>query len=235
MPHGITAPCFYTKANVDVIAYRPTPVPALLVFQPPIRKAHALRILIFTTLRTKPALALGMTAETRPLCLHVYRIGGIWGDDKIVRADDKKTPRYYLKGTRLAASWQFALHVGGPNGIVVCHVKSPYLGPPLAETDPGPISITGSEWERQIVQVHRGKKSSGGAYLFRGPDDKEYRWRPISWLLLECLDSQDQVVATYRITLFAISKDGELRIHQPAQSMGDLIVATCLAIRTPDH
>ncbi|KAN0088289.1 hypothetical protein V8E55_005346 [Tylopilus felleus] len=191
------------------------------------------------TLRTKRStVTVNQTTETRPLCLHVYRIGGIWGDDKIVRAEDKKTPRYYLKGTRYESRWQFSLHVGGPNGVVVCHVKSPYLGPPLLASDPGPITITIAS-EGLTVRVRRGTKSSSDdTYTFKGLDDKEYRWQPISRLLgnrLECLNAQDQVVATYRITLFAISKDGELRIHQPAMSMADLIVATCLAMRTPDH
>ena len=53
--------------------------------------AHALRILISTHFKRSRPWHWGMTTET--LCLHVYRIGGIWGDDKIVRADDKKTPR----------------------------------------------------------------------------------------------------------------------------------------------
>jgi len=192
------------------------------------------------TLRTKLSLArVSMTGTTDPhtMCFHVYRIGGIWSDDRIVRADDRKTPRYFLKGTRLAGNWQFALHAGGPNGVVVCHVKSGYLGPPLLEATPGPINITiGSEGH--TVLVDRGNKPTDVTYAFKGLDDQQYRWQPVSRLwgnTMECINSQDQVVATYRITLFAMSKDGELRIHQPVQSMTDLIVATCLAMRTPDH
>ncbi|KAH0836845.1 hypothetical protein J3R83DRAFT_8632 [Lanmaoa asiatica] len=151
--------------------------------------------------------------ELRPLCLHVYRVGGIWGNDKIVRADDRKTLRYYLKGTRLAGNWQLALHIGGRDGALVCHAKSPYLGPPMTVTDPGPINITIGP-ERHTVEVHHG---NGGTYSFRGLDDQEYCWRPSSVLWgnkMECLNSQHQVMATYRIRLFAMSKDGELRIHQ---------------------
>lgn len=59
----------------------------------------------------------------------------------------------------------------------------------MAATDSGPISITlGSDWERQTVQVHRGKKASAGTYSFRGLDDREYRWRPISRLLGDKLE-----------------------------------------------
>jgi len=181
--------------------------------------------------------------ESRPLCFHIYRVGGFWGDDKIIKADDRRTPRYYLKSTRLITSWQFALHVGGePNGVPICHVKSPYLGPPMVATDPGPISITWTaraigtdnstdpltdderrerhHRQTETVHVHRQNgslRAPGGTYSFRGPDDEEHRWRlrPRSWgSKMECLDSRDRIVATYRITLFALSKDGELRIHQ---------------------
>ncbi|KAI9567081.1 hypothetical protein HD554DRAFT_1022262 [Boletus coccyginus] len=180
----------------------------------------------------------GTATEGHPLCLHVYRIGSIWGDDRIVRTDDRKTPRYYLKVTRYTANWQSALHVGGPNGFLICNIKSPYLGPPIRDvTDPSPISIT-IGLERHTVEVHHGKGFFDATYSFNGLDDKVYRWQPSSWSWgskLKCTNSQDQVVATYRLTLFAISKDGELRIHEHVQFMADLLVATCLAIRTPDH
>lgn len=78
----------------------------------------------------------------------------------------------------MAATWQFTLHVGGPNGVLVCNVRSPYLGPPLASTDSGPIRITiGSE--RRIIQVRRERGSLHGTYAFK-LDDEEYRWQPAS-------------------------------------------------------
>ncbi|KAG9313224.1 hypothetical protein JVU11DRAFT_6684 [Chiua virens] len=168
------------------------------------------------TLRTKRSDS-GMATEARPLCLHVYRIGGIWSDDKIIQEDDRKTPRYFLKGTRPANCWQFALHLGRPNGVPICHVKSPYLGPPMVATDPGPITITITGPERRTINMHRRSPDVKERYSFRGLDEEAYRWKQRSQLLgniFECLNSQDQVVATYRITTFAISKDGELRIYQ---------------------
>lgn len=128
----------------------------------------------------------------------------------------------------------------------MCHVKSPYLGPPIMATDPGPISITIGPG-RRTVEIHRGNRASNGTCTFRGLDDKEYRWRPARSSRLwgntmevrardgscsmemmtegraclgfciaskKCLNAQDRVVATYRMTLFAISKDGELCIYQ---------------------
>jgi len=78
------------------------------------------------------------------------------------------------------ANWQSALHVGSPDGVLICHIKSPYLGPPIGDvTDTGPVSIT-IGLERHIVEVHRGKGSSDGTYSFNGLDDKVYRWQPSS-------------------------------------------------------
>ncbi|KAG6334901.1 hypothetical protein ID866_4195 [Astraeus odoratus] len=89
--------------------------------------------------------------------------------------------------------------------------------------------------EHRVVQLHR---ESGGKRSFRGPDDRMYHWRSSSGLLrneMVCVDAHGVVVATYRITMMAVSKDGELRINPPGQFMADLLVATALAIRTPSH
>lgn len=94
-----------------------------------------------------------------------------------------------------------------PDGLPTCHVKSPYLGPPMVATDPGPISITWTaraigidigadlltdeerrerHWQADTVHVRRQNgslRAPGGTYSFRGPDEAEYRWRlrPRSW------------------------------------------------------
>ncbi|KAF9233862.1 hypothetical protein BU15DRAFT_53384 [Melanogaster broomeanus] len=174
-----------------------------------------------------------MASAGRSLCFHVYRTGGLWGEDKIVKGEDRVTHRYYLKVTRNLARWQSTLHAEGPNGILVCDVKSPYVGPPMAPTDRGPTIISMAS-ERRPIHISRGP---GGTCSFRGLDDEEYRWHHICNPLLasQCLDQHNQVVASYRVTLMAISKDGELCVHPSGQFMVDLLVATCLAVRTPEH
>lgn len=51
---------------------------------------------------------------------------------------------------------------------------------------------------------------------------------------MQCSDTKGVVVATYRITMMAVSKDGELRINPPGRFMVDFLVATALAMRTPN-
>ncbi|KIK91023.1 hypothetical protein PAXRUDRAFT_831188 [Paxillus rubicundulus Ve08.2h10] len=179
----------------------------------------------------------GMGSVECPLCFHIYRIGGLWAEDKIVKDEDRITNRYFLRGARSLANWQFTLHAGSSSGALVCRVNSPYIGPPLMQTDPGPIIITMAS-ERRPTYIHRESGATDGTHLFKGPDDKEYRWRPTSGLWrhkLQCLDPQNQVVATYRVTILAISKDGELCVNPRGHFMIDLLMATCLAMRTPDH
>ncbi|KIJ65431.1 hypothetical protein HYDPIDRAFT_87932 [Hydnomerulius pinastri MD-312] len=167
--------------------------------------------------------------------LHVYRIGGLLGDDKIVKAEDRSTSLYYLKGQRDDAQWQFALHAGGPDGALICRVHSAYTGPPL--TPPGPIVIIMTS-ERRPFRMERRRGMPESVYWFRGPDDKEYHWQSQCHLWrneMQCLDAQGEVVATYRVTTMAMSKDGELRVNPSGQFMIDLLVATSLAMRTPNH
>ncbi|KAF9224130.1 hypothetical protein BS17DRAFT_830430 [Gyrodon lividus] len=164
-------------------------------------------------------------------------IGSLWNEDKIIKGENRITNRYYLKGTRDAAKWQFTLHAEAPNGALICHVKSPYVGPPMTGTDPGPITIIMAS-ERRPIHIRRRSGTSDGTYSFKGPDDRVYRWQSNSGLWrhkMKCLDPKNQVVATYRVTIMAVSKDGELCVNPSGQFMVDLLVATCLAIRTPDH
>jgi len=141
--------------------------------------------------------------------------------------------RYYLRCSRTPSQWQFMLHAGSQTGVLVCHVISPYLGHSTLSNVPGPFAINMAMEHRQ-VQLQR---SSGGKRSFRGPDDKLYHWRSSSGLLRsemqvcsvatrtknlrpdvrilcrQCSDTQGVVVATYRVTMMALTKDGELRIN----------------------
>lgn len=165
---------------------------------------------------------------------HVYRIGGLLGDDKVIKADDRTTVLYYLRCSRTSSQWQFMLYAGSQTGILVCNVISPYLGHSTLSNVLGPFAINMVIEHRQ-VQL---QQSSGGRRCFRGPDDKLYQWRSSSGLLrgeMQCSDTQGVVVATYRVTMIALTKDGELRINPPGQFMVDLLVATALAVRMPSY
>ncbi|KIK12523.1 hypothetical protein PISMIDRAFT_18671 [Pisolithus microcarpus 441] len=79
---------------------------------------------------------------------------------------------------------------------------------------------------------------SSGDRSFTGPDGKTYHWKSNAGLLrneMQCSDMNGVVVATYRITMMAVSKDGELRINPLGQFMVDFLVATALAMRTPNY
>lgn len=141
--------------------------------------------------------------------------------------------RYYLRCSRTSSQWQFMLYAGSQTGILVCNVISPYLGHSTLSNVLGPFAINMVIEHRQ-VQL---QQSSGGRRCFRGPDDKLYQWRSSSGLLrgemqvcsvttrtrnlqpdvralcLQCSDTQGVVVATYRVTMIALTKDGELRIN----------------------
>ncbi|KAI6164515.1 hypothetical protein EDD17DRAFT_1560786 [Pisolithus thermaeus] len=157
-----------------------------------------------------------MTSATNYSSFHVYRVGGLLGDDKVIKADDRTTLLYYLKGTRTSTQWQ--------TGIAVCHVSSPCLAQCTVGYAFGPI-----------VQF---QLPTSGDRSFKGPDGKTYHWKSNAGLLrseMQCSDTKGVVVATYRITMMAVSKDGELRINPPGQFMVDFLVATALAMRTPNY
>ena len=89
--------------------------------------------------------------------------------------------------------------------------------------------------EQHSVSLEKRRGTPHGTQWFRGPDNMDYHWRCIThfWrnemkvrlLLLQvnsftyqaffpqCLDTKGDVVATYRATTMALSKDGELRIY----------------------
>ncbi|KAL4062528.1 hypothetical protein J3A83DRAFT_4381687 [Scleroderma citrinum] len=143
---------------------------------------------------------------------HVYRVGGLLGDDRVIKADDRTTILYYLKCSRTSTQWQFMLHAGSLTGILVCHVISAYLAHSTLSEAPGPIALNMVTEHRQV----QFKQASRGRRSFKGPDDKLYYWKSSSGLLrneMQCEDSQGVVVATYRVTMMALTKDGELRIN----------------------
>ncbi|KAI6149618.1 hypothetical protein BKA82DRAFT_4131374 [Pisolithus tinctorius] len=174
-----------------------------------------------------------MISATNHSSFHVYRVGGLLGDDKVIKADDRATILYYLKGSRTSNQWQFGLHAGGQTGIAVCHVSSPCLAQCTTDYAPGHIVITMLSTPRQA----QFQLPSKGDRSFKGPDGRTYRWKSNAGLLrneMQCSDTKGVVVATYRITMMAVSKDGELRINPPGRFMVDFLVATALAMRTPN-
>ncbi|KAG8221124.1 hypothetical protein J3R82DRAFT_2653 [Butyriboletus roseoflavus] len=179
-----------------------------------------------------------MHCEEQLLSFHVYRVGGFLGDDKIIKAQDKITDMYYLKGSRGDTQWQFTLHADGPSGALICRVSSAYTGPPMiCGLFPGPMLVNITS-ERRPIHMERRRGTPEGTQWFRGPDNREYHWRTRMHLWrneMQCLDTEGEIMATYRATAMAISKDGELHIYPSGRFMTDLLVATSLAIRTPDH
>lgn len=180
------------------------------------------------------SLAQPMTSATNHSSFHVYRVGGLLGDDKVIKADDRTTLLYYLKGTRTSTQWQFTLYAGSQAGIAVCHVSSPCLAQCAVGYAFGPIVITIFSTPRQV----QFQLPTSGDRSFKGPDGQTYHWKSNAGLLrneMQCSDTKGVVVATYRITMMAVSKDGELRINPPGQFMVDFLVATVLAMRTPNY
>lgn len=175
-----------------------------------------------------------MTSATNHSSFHVYRVGGLLGDDKVIKADDRTTLLYYLKGTRTSTQWQFTLCAGSQTGSAICHVSSPCLAQCTVAYASGPIVITILSTPRQV----QFQLPSCGDRSFTGPDGKTYHWKSNAGLLrneMQCSDMNGVVVATYRITMMAVSKDGELRINPLGQFMVDFLVATALAMRTPNY
>ncbi|KAF8141394.1 hypothetical protein EV363DRAFT_1307967 [Boletus edulis] len=166
-----------------------------------------------------------MRSAEQVLSLHVYRIGGFLGDDRIIKAQDKITD---MRGAEVTTQWQFTLHADGPNGAIICRVSSGYIGPPLiCDVSPGSIL-------RRPFHLERRRGTPEGTRWFRGPDDKDYHWRFSTHLWrddMQCLNAEGEIMATYRATAMAISKDGEAS----GQFMINLLVATSLAMRTPNH
>jgi hypothetical protein len=91
---------------------------------------------------------------------------------------------------------------------------------------------------RQPVKMERKRGAFSGTIFFKGPDHKEYRWQTTARLFsaaMECLDAEDALIATYRVTSMSVTKDGVLMVQPSGKFMLDLLVATSLAMRTPNN
>ncbi|KAH7920903.1 hypothetical protein BV22DRAFT_1039262 [Leucogyrophana mollusca] len=174
--------------------------------------------------------------SAEPISLHVYRRGGLLSDQRIVKAEDKVTMLYYTRCSRNSLQWKFALFADGPDGTLVCEVDSTYTGNMPDGIGVNQIVVRMAPEKRPIPMQRR--HGLDGTHWFKGPDHKEYRWKSVSYRWkndMQCLDNQNGVVATYRVTSLAVSKDGELCVYPSGQFMIDLLVATSLAMRTPNH
>lgn len=134
--------------------------------------------------------------------------------------------------------WTFDLHADGSDGPLLCRAQSSYNGPPLLdEVNHGPtiLSMTGI---RYPVKMERKRGAFNGTVFFEGPDHKEYRWQTTARLFSaamevrtgagqtsqhlsrssrQCLDAEDALIATYRVTSMSVTKDGVL-VVQPVRS-----------------
>ncbi|OAX36215.1 hypothetical protein K503DRAFT_695546 [Rhizopogon vinicolor AM-OR11-026] len=170
--------------------------------------------------------------------LHIYNFGGIFSSRKIIKGEDKITILYFMRNTRSSLHWTFDLHADGPNGPVLCRAQSSYNGPPLmGDVNHGPVTLSMTA-VRQPVKMERKRGAFNGTVFFKGPDQKEYRWQTTARLfsvVMECLDAEGAVIATYRVTSMSVTKDGVLIVQPSGKFMLDLLVATSLAMRTPNN
>lgn len=178
------------------------------------------------------------TSEERPTTLHIYNFGSVFGNRKIIKGEDKITTLYFMQNTRSSNHWTFDLHADGPDGPLLCRAQSSYNGPPLmGEVNHGPTMLSMTAI-RQPVKMERKRGAFSGTIFFKGPDHKEYRWQTTARLFsaaMECLDAEDALIATYRVTSMSVTKDGVLMVQPSGKFMLDLLVATSLAMRTPNN
>ncbi|KAI6116765.1 hypothetical protein EDD16DRAFT_1520386 [Pisolithus croceorrhizus] len=146
-----------------------------------------------------------MTSATNYSSFHVYRVGGLLGDDKLIKDHAYGAATDTIsRGPVPPPNGSSHYAQEARTGIAVCHVQF--------------------------------QLPTSGDRSFKGPDGKTYHWKSNAGLLrneMQCSDTKGVVVATYRITMMAVSKDGELRINPPGQFMVDFLVATASAMRTP--
>ncbi|KAG2143830.1 uncharacterized protein EDB93DRAFT_572988 [Suillus bovinus] len=178
------------------------------------------------------------TSNERPTALHIYNFGSMFGNRKIIKGEDKITTLYFMQNTRCSMYWTFDLHARGPDGPLLCRAQSSYNGPPLLdEVNHGPtiLSMTGV---KQPIKMERKRGAFNGTVFFKGPDHEEYRWQTTTGLFstaMECLNAENVIVATYRVTSMSLTKDGVLVVQPSGKFMLDLLVATSLAMRTPNN
>ncbi|KAG1735930.1 uncharacterized protein EDB91DRAFT_1055920 [Suillus paluster] len=181
-------------------------------------------------------------SKERPTTLHIYNFGSVFGNRKIIKGEDKTTTLYFMQNTRSSLHWTFDLHADGPDGPLLCRAQSSYNGPPLMdEVNHGPTTLSMTA-VRRTVKMERKLGAFDGTVFFKGPDQKEYRWQTTARLFrylsrssCQCLDAEDALIATYRITSMSVTKDGVLVVQPSGKSMLDLLVATSLAMRTPNN
>ncbi|EGO22666.1 hypothetical protein SERLADRAFT_417034 [Serpula lacrymans var. lacrymans S7.9] len=176
-----------------------------------------------------------------PTSFHIYRDGWFFSGDRFVKAADRSTILYHVKGVRTVSRWELALCAGGKDGPPVCRIRKTFTEFKYSEyiCDDSPETLSVTNKDGWTTQLERRKGAFDETHWFQGPDNKEYRWMPMKSAILrsdlQCVDAQDSIVANFRVTIMAVSKDGELRIYPPGRFMAESLIATSLAIRTPEQ
>ncbi|GAA99642.1 uncharacterized protein L969DRAFT_94091 [Mixia osmundae IAM 14324] len=158
---------------------------------------------------------------------HVYRGRGAlsWSKDDVVTFADKKTILFWIYFPRTFwGDWQISVHAHNKQGPLVGTITRPLKFFKLASFT---IDIQGYRTVLTEIWSFRGLKLE-----FAGPDGKLYVWQSVGVFScdLECIaKASKDLVATFRQSVLALTKDGELRIGRAAMHHRDLLLFTGIA------
>ncbi|KAM0745716.1 hypothetical protein T439DRAFT_330451 [Meredithblackwellia eburnea MCA 4105] len=160
-----------------------------------------------------------------PLSFHVYS-SKKWKDrDDIVLGADKVTCEYYLTfPIKWSGKWDLKLSKGGKDGPEIATLKKGALGC-LSK-----VSISMADGHHTDLTK---KSVLGRTFYFTSAKGTKYKWKPKSMWSCDYVcyfSGTDDVVATWRSTLNAVNKDGQLLISQHYAKEEALIMATVLAV-----
>ncbi|KAL8291569.1 hypothetical protein RQP46_002547 [Phenoliferia psychrophenolica] len=148
----------------------------------------------------------------------------MWVKDDIVTGDDKTTIQYYLEyPLQFFGGMDLTLHRGGKQGPLVAQIQKGGFSSDFSFR-------MANGWS--TIMIRTGFFSKTHQFVaFDG--QTRYKWKTdgmfsSDWTLTNT--SNEDVIATWRNTSWAMSKDGALLVSQLYAGEVELILASCLAI-----
>ncbi|KAM0745715.1 hypothetical protein T439DRAFT_330450 [Meredithblackwellia eburnea MCA 4105] len=160
-----------------------------------------------------------------PTSFHIYKANTRKCKDDVVMGDDKEVVQYYLRfPAKWSGKWDMTLTRGGPDGAPVASITKSGMKSTLHVR-----MADGFDTDLKKGGVF----SSAFTFASSGDGGSVYKWKPAKMMSSNyvCHNlSNNDTVATWRSTLNARKKEGQLLISQHYNRELEVILTTALAV-----
>ncbi|KAM0745714.1 hypothetical protein T439DRAFT_330449 [Meredithblackwellia eburnea MCA 4105] len=158
-----------------------------------------------------------------PTSFHVYKAPGMFNKDDIITHDDKQVVQYHLSFPRTWGGWDLSLHRGSKDGPLVARIDKGSWSSEMR------ISMrdgwTTTLYKSSIFKWNFKFGGMGGRTVYKWKSDGMFNSG------YTCFNTtNNDIIATWRSTTFALSKDGQLLVSKHYLGETELILTTALAL-----